>query len=236
MTAAILTLGLTVAPTSAQDQDGWNYRLTLYLLAAAQSGTTTINGIEADVDVSFEDIWNNLETGGMLHFRAENSTWAVQIDTIYMALESEIPGSPLAADFDQTAIELVGAYSFQPELELLFGGRYNRIGGGVTGTAIGAVDIDGSESWIDPLVGIGWTPRISQSWMARVRADVGGFGVGSDFAYQVAAYLGWDFARSWSLIFGYRILDMDYKAGSGRRDFKYDVATTGPTVGVSFRF
>lgn len=232
----VLSLLLAPAAASPQNDDGWEHRLTLYMLGAAQSGTTSVRGIEADVDLSFSDILSNLEIGGMLHFRSQNKRWAVQVDTIYMALESEADGLPIVVDFDQTVIELMGAYRFSPEFEFLFGTRYNRIGGGLTGTAIGIVDLSGSESWFDPVLGIGWTPRISESWMARVRADVGGFGVGSDFAYQVIGTLGWDFARSWSLLFGYRYLEMDYEAGSKLRDFKYDVATSGPTVGVSFRF
>jgi hypothetical protein len=228
---------VTAAPATAQEEEaGWDYRLTLYMLGAAQSGTTTVRGIESEVDVSFSDIWSNLEIGGMLHFRAQSDRWVVQFDSIYMALESEVKDLPLTADFDQTALELVGGYRFDPQLEVLFGLRYNRIGGGLTGDATGRLQIDGSEDWIDPVVGMAWTPRISERWMARLRGDIGGFGVGSDFAYQLVGIVGWDFARRWSLIFGYRYLDMDYETGSGSDLFRYDVATSGPQVGFSFRF
>jgi hypothetical protein len=235
--ASVLCAGALLTATQAAAQDAeWEYRVTLYMLGAAQSGTTTIRGIEQDIDLSFSDIWGNLEFGGMLHFRAHNERWLAQADAIYMQLRSEVDRPPLTADFDQTAIELIGGYRASQEIELLFGMRFNRIGGGIVGNVAGRLDVDGSEDWIDPLVGAAWTRQLGQRWMLRLRGDIGGFGVGSDFAWQALGLVGWDFADRWSLLLGYRHLAMDYATGSGRDLFAYDVATSGPQVGVSFRF
>ena len=69
-----------------------------------------------------------------------------------------------------------------------------------------------------------------------MRGDVGGFGVGSDFAWQAFPYLGWQFAQWGSLQAGYRWVDMDYETGSGANRFKYDMLYRGPQVGITVRF
>ena len=39
-----------------------------------------------------------------------------------------------------------------------------------------------------------------------------------------------------SLAFGYRVLGMNYETGSGSELFRYDVITSGPVLGMTFRF
>ena len=60
--------------------------------------------------------------------------------------------------------------------------------------------------------------------------------VGSDLAWQLFPYFSWQFgARGWMQA-GYRTVSMDYDEGSGLNEFKYDVVTQGPQLGVTFRF
>ena len=73
-----------------------------------------------------------------------------------------------------------------------------------------------------------------ESFVAR--ADVGGFGVGSDFAWQAVARIDWKFSEKVSATFGYRALDADYEDGEGSSRFLYDVLTTGPVAGMTFSF
>jgi hypothetical protein len=54
----VIALG-SVSPSAAEQSDGWDYRVTLYMLGAAQSGPTTIRGMDTDIDMSFSDIWSN---------------------------------------------------------------------------------------------------------------------------------------------------------------------------------
>lgn len=92
-----------------------------------------------------------------------------------------------------------------------------------------------SEDWAEPFVGLrmGWD--ISEGWSLMVRGDVGGFGAGSDFAWQAVAGIGyrwrfktWDFA----LFGGYRALSQDYSNG----DFTWDMTVHGPILGMQFTF
>ena len=77
---------------------------------------------------------------------------------------------------------------------------------------------------------------MGEAWTFNLRGDVGGFGVGSDFAWQLFPYVSWQFGERASMQAGYRAISMDYDEGSGLSEFKYDVVTQGAQLGVTFRF
>jgi hypothetical protein len=70
----------------------------------------------------------------------------------------------------------------------------------------------------------------------RVYTEIGGFGAGSDLAWQIFPTVGFRFTDRFSLEVGYRWLDMDYSTGDGNERFAYDVLTQGPVGGLAFRF
>jgi opacity protein-like surface antigen len=65
-----------------------------------------------------------------------------------------------------------------------------------------------------------------------VLGDVGGFGIGSDLAWQAFGGITYEINDTWSLKAGYRAMGVDYENGS----FKLDVISHGPVVGVGIRF
>ena len=93
-------------------------------------------------------------------------------------------------------------------------------------------DFGGSKTWVDPIVGARFQTAIAGPVFARLGGDIGGFGVSSDFTWQVYGVLGVNVARNFSIGFGYRALGTDYSSGG----FKYDVTSYGPTIGSEFRF
>ena len=44
---------------------------------------------------------------------------------------------------------------------------------------------------VDPLLAMRWIAPIGEKWKVLLRDDVGGFGVGSDFAWQALAIIDW---------------------------------------------
>lgn len=57
------------------------------------------------------------------------------------------------------------------------------------------------------------TLPISDSFRFNLRADIGGFGAGSDLTRQLFPHLNWQITRGLSLQAGDRWLDIDYQAG-----------------------
>lgn len=92
--------------------------------------------------------------------------------------------------------------------------------------------LSGSKSWVDPFVGFRARYNFTEKIYAMTRADIGGFGVGSDLAWQAYGALGWQFNRHWSTELGYRYLAEDYKSGG----FVFDAALAGAYLGITYKF
>jgi hypothetical protein len=73
-------------------------------------------------------------------------------------------------------------------------------------------------------------------WRLRISGNIGGFGIGSDLAWQVYPFVGYRFSRLFELSAAYRWLGMDYETGSGTDMFRYDMVTFGPEIGFVFHF
>lgn len=96
------------------------------------------------------------------------------------------------------------------------------------------------EAWVDPVVGvrygIGWGRY--DRWMAWARGDVGGFGIGSDFALNGELALAYRISRLVFVAVGGRWLHSDYESNSVGTDgyFAYEGDETGLFAGLGFRF
>lgn len=97
-----------------------------------------------------------------------------------------------------------------------------------------------SKQWIDPIVGARTTWTLGNRVAATIAGDVGGFGVGSDFTWQALGVVGYRFgllAEDNAVLFvGYKALYQDYREGSGRNEFEWNVTMHGPMTGLAIRF
>jgi len=89
-----------------------------------------------------------------------------------------------------------------------------------------------TEYWADPYIGIGGRYNLSKAFYLTGRADVGGFGVGSDVTVQAYGALGCQVTRSIYAELGGRYLYYNYDSGG----FLYKVSMYGPqiTTGITF--
>ena len=220
---------------------GWRHEVALYLLAAGLDGEVTVRGLDADVDVSFSDIMENLEAGGMAAYRGTNGRWAVMANGVFMGLGATKDGrlgGRTDVDVDQAALEIDGTYRLNERLELLFGvrGRAIDVTAAVDSPPLPETRESADQRWIDPLVGLRVGVPMGGKWSFIGRGDIGGFGVGSDLAWQVIARFDWRITPRFGASFGYQILDEDFEEGDGADRFRYEVTTLGPVVGVTFSF
>jgi hypothetical protein len=246
-TLTTFTLGvllvLMAMPSAAQAPvDTWQVTVAPYVLGASMNGTAVIKGQGLDVDMSMSDIFSNLQFGAMGLVIARKGNWGFGGDAIWMALGTTgtTPG-PLAisgaADMDQGAFAFYGLRRLAPYADVMFGGRVNTLSGSLRFNGPGARDTDGSKTWFDPLVGLQLkTPETGTRWHAQVYTEIGGFGAGSTFTWQIFPTVGVNLAKWVSLDFGYRWLDIDYSSGENDTLFTYDVLTQGPILGFAFRF
>ncbi len=103
-----------------------------------------------------------------------------------------------------------------------------------------AISRSGSVDWVDPVVGARIRHQIAPGQELMLRGDVGGFGAGSQFSWNILAAYNFEICASdgvtYSGVLGYRLLDVDYEQGSGRTRYEYDMLQHGPLSGLTIRF
>ena len=221
-------------PAAAQaPSDEWEVTVAPYFMGAAMSGTTTVRGRAVDVDVSASDIFSNLQFGAMGFVVARKGNWGLGADAIWMALGTTVRNTNV--DFNQGAFAFYGLRRLGSAADLTLGLRVNTLQGKLTFKTVG-VDVSQDKTWVDPLVGLTLRSPREHRLQAQVYTEIGGFGAGSDFTWQVFPSLGVKLGDRVSLEVGYRWIDIDYSTGDGSERFAYDVLTQGPVGGFAFRF
>jgi hypothetical protein len=227
LAAALLTPSLR-----AEETNKWAFDVSLYGLLAGMSGTAGLGPVNANVDVGFEHIWDNLKAGGMGTARVGYGRWAVSTDVIYMNLEAT--KDPFTVQAKQWLVQPQLEYSFCRYFGVYSGARYNNIDLELHGPL--GVNPSSTQGWWDPVIGTRIRLPFAKKFSFDVSGDIGGFNVGSDFSWQVFPCFNWQFKRWGSMQAGYRWLSADYETGSGLNRFKYDVVSQGPQIGVTFHF
>lgn len=236
--AAALVAALLVAPAYAEE---WKHEVAPYVFGAAMDGRSGVGNAVVDIDAGFSDILDNLETGFMGMYRGTYGRYSVTFDGIFMALGANGTGPSGFAtgdvDMDQLALEADFGYAVTEQFTVFAGLRYNDLSLETSTVGpLGSRSREASKSWIDPVVGAHFTLPLSDPWSLNLRGDVGGFGVGSELAWQGIATLRWQATPSFGVLAAYRYIDMDYEDGDGNAAFIYDVSISGPALGFVFTF
>lgn len=236
---------LALVPTLSLSAENWDFIIAPYGLLPSIKGDASVGIVEgADIDVGADDILENLELGGMIQVEAlHRSGFGAKVAYNFMDLESKTSGPgggvTLKAEIFQGIFEGYGMYRMALERSTLdfYGGvRWWDMGLDmfINDTPVSSAD----EDWVDPVIGVRWIPQISDKWHLMAKGDIGGFGVGSDFTWNLQGGVAWDATRWLTLVLQYRALSVDYSSGSvGSADrFAYDTITHGPLLGLAFRF
>ena len=256
VSAAVL-IGLAANPAQAQSpapDDGWQFEFTPYIFGSSLSGTTGIGRVTADVDLSFGDIVENLDSGFMAMFEARKGPWGLLFDGVYFKLKDQKtsswqgPGGIGTADGSLEATMTEQIYQFAvsyrtldsaSKLDLIGAARYTQLDTeldlAVTAPPVlpgGTRSLSASESWWDPVIGIRVTVPFAEQWSFVGYADVGGFGAGSDVTYQATAGVNWQFSKTFAAKVGYRYFYQDYENDG----FVWDMAAHGLYLGLGIGF
>jgi hypothetical protein len=141
----------------------------------------------------------------------------------------------------QTAIDvLAGARYWRQEVDINLALTATLDVGGLTLSKNRAIARAGDVDWVDPLVGLRIRHNLAPGHELLLRGDVGGFGAGSEFSWNVlGAYsfqIGVYHGVTYSGMLGYRALAVDFEKGSGVNRYEYDVVQHGPLLGLTLGF
>ena len=90
----------------------------------------------------------------------------------------------------------------------------------------------GNEWWVDPIIGLRGQINITRWLFLAAQADVGGFGAGSQIAWNTQATVGVNFTRNVYGELGYRYMYVDYN----KDNFLYQMNTFGVFSSLGFKF
>ena len=218
-----------------------------YLMFTSMSGTTGIGNLpNTFICVPAGKVFSYLKIGGVLYAEVHNDKLAFTSDLFYADLTQDASGKNGVlngtATLKQFWWELEGLYRVAPWLEVGVGARINNITASADINVItpgGGVKMTNSKSntWVDPLIVTRLKKVINEKWMVQLRADIGGFGVGSQFAWQLQPDIYYRASKLLELGLGYRVISMDYNNDSGGGDrFVYDMDEYGPQIRIGFNF
>jgi hypothetical protein len=247
--AAAPAAGQQPVSTTEAPEDRWHVTVAPYLWATAMDGHASVGGTKADVDVPFSDILKDLSFGAMMIVDVEKGRFGVGVNSLFARVSSD-------ADVGQTEIDTTSdsgqlgiapyyrvvdwTYRTSPSGQPLrlrvapeagFRLTYMRteleVRRGRT--------VDSSENWVDPIIGSRIGLDLTDRFAIFGEGNVGGFGVGSDFAWNAQAVLGYKtslFGLATTFAIGYRALYQDYD----HNNFEWDVTMHGPLIGSATRF
>ena len=234
-----------IAEDASSSSKHWEFNLApFYIWGVAIDGDETVGTNTVPVEVPFSDITDNLEAAFIVHFEGmHKSNWGFLIDVNYLDLSNDLnlPGPfnrTVNVDLDATLAEFSGLYRMingDHRFDAILGLRYTKIDNKLT-AATGPSLVDASEDWLDPLIGLRWVWGFADKWSLVARGDIGGFGIGSDFAAQGLAVIDWQPFKYVSFLAGYRAIYQDYESGSGQDLFRFDATMHGPVFGINFRW
>ena len=233
-------------------RDEWSVTVAPYLWAVSLDGNAGLGDVDADVDIPFADILDDLNFAAMAYIDVRKSRFGIFVNPVIARLKSDNNGD--LVDTDTTTDNFLvsaGAFYRVGELDLVetsTGFRRN-IGfepyAGVRWTYLrlqveleGIVNqnIDESEGWFDPIVGLRTFTQLSENWLISVIGDVGGFANDDvDRSWNAAGIITYRtkvFGTTANFGVGYRATHQDYDNGN----FRWDVTQHGPLIGASFRF
>jgi hypothetical protein len=243
----LLPLFAVNAQNNASEKNNWHFLAEPYLMFPHMKGDIGAGDqVTVPVDANTGEILGKLKMGAMLFLEARTSRWAITSDFLYMKLGQEVIPSILLNSGNISASQLMwepaGLYRILPFFEFGAGGRLNNMQTDIDVRRnvfpVGTEQIieSVSKTWFDPIIITRLSADINEKWLFQFRGDIGGFGIGSDFTWQVQASAGYRFSKLFQLTAGYRYISVNYDKGEGSTRFIYDINTYGPVVRFGFNF
>ncbi|MEX0293579.1 hypothetical protein AAH995_09510 [Pseudomonas putida] len=237
-------------------------QVTPYIWAARLDGRVSPfqRGPIISVEKPFSDVLDDLNFGGFINVWGRYDRFVLSGDIMYVdttdihnvgplpalsipGLGVIPPGGNIDAKIDtkQFTATLMGGYRVIDSpgfsLDALAGARVWHISNrvkviGSLGSLSKSTSYHESFGWVDPLVGLRAFLPITQKLSVQGQADIGGFGIGSDFTWSTLVTVNYAFRDSLSTSVGYKLLDVDYDYNG----HVYDTRLSGPALGMTYRF
>jgi len=237
---------------SGQASSGeWQFSGDLYMWAPAIKGETAQGG---DIDISFNDIIDNLDLTFMAGLAARKDKFSFLLDVIYMDLEDSsnytLTRGPFGlrslsiTNLEMTAWVVTPAAAYNVlntdliEINLLAGARYlylkteaDLVRQGPLETIRFSPSVSG-HVW-DGIVGARGNIKLNKQWTMPFHFDVGAGD--TDLTWQAFGGVEYKFTNL-SMVAGYRHLEWDFDDNDTGGELFDDLYISGPVIGFRYFF
>lgn len=234
---------VAVDETERTSDSPWRFRITPYGWLPSTSGSIGAGPLSADAGVSSSKIISNLQMGAMLDIEVDYKRWSFENDLVYAQLQSSNDKTqPFFGELKSTAYQVfwtsylgyrvIDTKRFTMDLQ----GGFRLVSLGLDLELTPGL-LDGrsryyTRTWIDPVIGLRTRTYVADWLFIPIRGDIGGFGANSELTWQALAGVGFQISRWFGIVVGYRGLGYQYD----QANFRYDVGTHGPIIGLDFTF
>lgn len=238
----------SAAPAAAEDmQDRWTGALTVYGWLTAIGGDVSANrsGRQLDFTYDVDQVLSNLDFAAFASLEVRRGRLGLLADMIYAKFShaENIPGNlgaRASADLEMGIVTGAAAWRVHESgtffADVMAGGRLFTADVGIATSRANPRPESRSETasatWFDPLIGLRLGVNLTDKLALRAFGDVGGFGIGSDFAWELYGGATYAFTPTIRGELGYRYLAFDYQGDRA----KIDVRMHGLALGVTFGF
>ncbi|MEM6675078.1 MAG: hypothetical protein AAF726_19670 [Planctomycetota bacterium] len=216
------------ASDSVTHSDDWEYVASAYAWFAQKNGSVETDNVVLTLDDPDES------TGAFLYFSGRKGNWGFLADFDYISTEdgASAPGGTAVVEEESIIAELDATWSptQAPTLRILAGIRVLDSEQDIRFPLLPPQTID--TTLIDPVIGAQGTWQLSDTIVFRIRGDIGGFGLDSDFTYQGFGVFAWEFVPHWYATLGYRVLGWEFEDDGVRNDLRL----SGGLLGVAAKF
>ncbi|MFV1987835.1 MAG: hypothetical protein ACC682_11180 [Gemmatimonadota bacterium] len=231
MSFVAVGFGLLLGASPAEAQ--WQFQVTPYIWWNGLSGDVRVEGGPV---VSLESEVSDFDVAPLLTFRGSNGRIGFLTDLAFTS------GSSTARALNEVRLVEVDNFigtglvtydvTSAGNSEVFVAGGLRILNAKAKVPALnGGVESEASRTWVDPVFGLGGSfgDRVTVTGYG----DLGGFGISSDFTYQLYGALGYRFTGATSAQLGYRLVSNDYMDGN---QYLYNVRQGGFLLGVTFGF
>ena len=243
--AALIAIG-SAGLTHAQSEKNWEVDATSYFWLQGIHGDVNALGQSVGFKATPSDLvgYANFGLSGALFTRYKRVVVINDIQWTPLSINKSSgtaiplpPGASVEVDYTPVVDTHEVGYrlidSRGVTIDALGGVRHWHLGTelSIAPGAGGDVTKTGATNWTDPLVGARIQVPISSRLSAVVIGDAGGWGAGSDLAYQMLGALNYRVASRWSADVGWRYLYDDYNPGN----IHSRTTQSGLLLGVTYR-
>lgn len=226
-----------IESTAPAEVSSWEVRGALYGWAESFDGDVGIRERIAPLDLSFNDILDDLDIAFMGALEVGRDRWSFLADVNYAKVSDSIPVAAAATTLEFEQKQFLGNFlaiyetvkTDTLDLDVFVGARVNWIDAQLS---IPTDSRSADKSWVDPIIGARFQSDLGEKFFFRALGDIGGFDVSSELTWQALAGFGYRVMDNGAILLGYRGIGTDYTDGG----FTYDVVTHGPILGFEYRF